>query len=120
MPVYEYKCSDGHRMVHSKRFDPADIDLACPVMVDRTLCQQPLKRVFSFSFHRPMGEHFNHSVGKYVSNKRQFSDELKKRSEADSERLGMPVNYQPVDLHDAGSLGVESDALERPSGNLWL
>jgi hypothetical protein len=59
-----------------------------------------------------MPEHFNDSVGEYVSNERQFNDALKHKSDSMAERLGMNVNYQPIDWSDRKALGVTDEGIE--------
>lgn len=62
-----------------------------------------------------MPEHFNHSVGSYVSNERQLRDALKVASQEASRRSGMDTNYEfmsPADMADAGSHGVTDEGLE--------
>lgn len=76
------------------------------------LCDGRMRRVASFNFQRPMQPHFNHTVGKPISNDRQFKDELKRKSEANYLRTGFESNLQPVDLHDAKSLGVTDEGLD--------
>jgi hypothetical protein len=59
-----------------------------------------------------MPEHFNQSTGTYISNTREFADELKRKSEEMSNRTGMTHNYQPVDVTDMKALGVTDEGLE--------
>jgi hypothetical protein len=62
-----------------------------------------------------MPEHFNHSVGEWVSNKRQFYDSLKRKSEQSSIRTGMDVDLQPLtpsDMAEASAHGVTDEGLE--------
>jgi hypothetical protein len=60
-----------------------------------------------------MPEHFNASVGHYVSNSREFADQLKIKSEEASLRTGMDHNFQPVDVTEAKALGVTDEGLEQ-------
>ena len=62
-----------------------------------------------------MPEHFNHSVGSYVSNERQLRDALKVASAEASNRLGMDHDFQymsPADMADASSHGVTEEGLD--------
>jgi hypothetical protein len=62
-----------------------------------------------------MPEHFNHSVGEWVSNRRQFYDALKRRSDQSSARTGMDVDLQPLspsDMAEAASHGVTEEGLD--------
>lgn len=71
-----------------------------------------MRRGCSFSFRRSMPEHFNNSTGQYVSNAMEFTDQLKRQSEAQSIRTGMDHNYVPVDVTEMKALGVTDDGLE--------
>jgi hypothetical protein len=83
--------------------------------LDRTpycdLCQIEMGRKYSFSVGKSMHEHFNHSVGQYISNKRNFTDALKRKSEEMWEKNGIETRYTPVDITERESLGV-TDANE--------
>lgn len=59
-----------------------------------------------------MPEHFNYSTGQYVSNSRNFSDQLKSKSDEMSARLGMDVKYGEVDVADQKALGVTTEGIE--------
>lgn len=101
MPVYEFRCPHNPSFIDTDRTPP---------MCDE--CCLPMKRVWSFSFHRPMPDHFNASTGTYVRNERQFRDELKKMSDEATERTGIPHNYVPVDPMDKEALGVTDEGLD--------
>lgn len=77
-----------------------------------SICGSIMRRGCSFSFRRPMQEHFNTSTGTYVSNNRQFTDDLKRKSEEASLRTGMDHNFVPVDITDMKALGVTDEGLE--------
>lgn len=62
------------------------------------------------SFSRSFQPHFNHSVGKFVNNKREFSDELKRASESASLRTGIDHNYKPIEMNEAP--GVTNEGLD--------
>lgn len=72
----------------------------------------PLQRIASFTFTRPLQEHFNHTVGAPISSNRQFDDELKKLSEKDSERHGVTQTYERVDPTDKAALGVTEEGMD--------
>lgn len=72
------------------------------------------KRDFSFNHTPSMPEHFNHSLGRFVSNNRQFEDGLKQQSAEMSERMGMTVDLQPLspsEMAEASSHGVTEEGL---------
>lgn len=125
MPVYEYKCTEGHRYHLFTEMDDSDsrefyegmdcwlaADTAGEATDPEDMCWEPLKRVYSFAAAPVMHEHFNHSVGKVISDMRQFKSQLARKSEEDSERRGMKIDYQPVDLTDRQSLGVTDEGIE--------
>jgi putative FmdB family regulatory protein len=105
MPTYEYACRTC-----GVRFLDGNVALAgtpCPK------CKVgALRKLFSFAFKRPMQEHFNQSTGQFVSNERDFKEQLKIKSAEDGERLGLEVNYQPVDVRDTAALGVTAEGLD--------
>lgn len=107
MPSYEFRCK-GHAtasVFNTKCEQPPAP--SCPQ------CGATMKRKFTvFAFKEPMPEHFNDSVGEYVTNERSFKDALKHKSDGMSERLGMDVNYQPIDWQDRKSLGVTDEGIE--------
>jgi hypothetical protein len=72
-------------------------------------------RVWSFNHSRAFPEHFNNSVGEFVSNKHQFYDGLKRQSEVQSARTGIEHDFQPVDptdMRDASAHGVTDEGLD--------
>ena len=107
MPLYEYKCPEcGTRGTSMKRGDRLVTE--CPT------CQQPrdFKRVFGFALAPIMHEHFNNSVGKPISDMGKYREALKVKSAQDAERLGMDVNYQPIDMGDREALGVTGEGID--------
>lgn len=81
----------------------------CPV------CATPARRHFAFNVRASMPEHFNHSVGAYVSNERQLRDAIKVASEEASHRMGMDHDYQYLSAHDmadSSAHGVTEEGLD--------
>lgn len=71
-------------------------------------------RDYSFNLQPSFQEHFNHSLGEYVTNNRSFEDGLKRQSAMMSERMSQDVNYTPLsaaDMADAQSHGVTEEGL---------
>lgn len=106
MILYWYTCPEGHAFCAQRRAD----ELVCP---DHG---QLGKRQWGFSHHRGVSEHWNHSLGRWVSNKGDFEDGLKQQSESMTERMGFDVNYTRVDPRDKDTLGVTDEGIERPTG----
>ena len=90
--IYEWKCPAGH--IVELPFASSDE----PVLCNHHDAQ--LKRYFgSVQLPRNGGAfqpHFNHSVGKYVSSARDFTDQLKRAGDEQSERTGITHSYVPV------------------------
>lgn len=92
MPTYEHVCSACSGLTFVSKNQRED---ACP------LGHRQVKRVYGFqAFHKGVGEHFSHTVGKYVSNGRELQDELKRGAEKQSEDLGLEHNYVMADTRD--------------------
>jgi hypothetical protein len=96
MPVYEYKCGNGHVESHYFHVD----DRWRPVGLACFECAGQMHRVFSFRPARVMHEHFNESVGQPVSSMRQFEDILKRRNDEMTERTGIPHNAEAMSFSD--------------------
>jgi hypothetical protein len=58
-----------------------------------------------------MPEHFNNSVGQFVTGKHNFRDVLKRQSEIQTIRTGIEHNYEPVDLRDQAACGATDEGL---------
>lgn len=100
MPIYAFRCRECGRTSESIRRDV----LPCN-------CGGVLRRDFRFAFKPPTPAHFNHSVGAYVTNDRDFRDKLKEKSEEASARFGLDVSFAPIDYHDKASVGVTDEGL---------
>jgi len=108
--MYSYLCPDCEaenihltfRKLGEKLDEPCD-NCNHPFVV-RAICR--------LNFALTMPEHFNYSTGQYVSNSRNFSDQLKTKSDEMSARLGMDVNYTEVDVADKKALGVTEHGVE--------
>lgn len=118
MPQYEYRC-DGcktpYTIVDSMEGDTkAEFDrgLMAHIMPDGSVCGM-FKRDFSSVHIAPvMQEHMNATVGKPISDMGQFKRELREAGEKLEERTGVPHDFQPVDLRDKDSLGVDDTGLD--------
>jgi hypothetical protein len=102
---YEYRCEKCSRTTLSEIRADRLAGLPC--------CGSTGKRVWAVSFHRPAYDtHYNHSVGKVISNKTEHADALKQKSEEMEARTGVPTNYVPIDYRDKDACGVTVDAAE--------
>lgn len=54
----------------------------------------------------------NMTTGRVESDPRKFAAHLREQSEIMGERLGMKVDYQPVDLTDKEALGVTDEGMD--------
>lgn len=107
MQQYEYRCPECRNTILS------------PHRADRSVawCRKCTeyrehRRVFGIYVARGMVEHYNQSIGAYVTSERQFRDELKRGAELETLRTGIEHNYEPVDMSDTKSLGVTAEGLE--------
>ncbi len=76
------------------------------------LCSARATRKFSFNTQAVMQSHWNVSVGAEVSDAGRYRELLRKRSDEASERLGMTVNYQPIDPTEKEALGVDDTGMD--------
>lgn len=60
----------------------------------------------SFGFHRT--GFYSPGLGKEITSQRAYKNDLKQKSEEMTERTGMVHDFQPVDLNDTKSLGVDN------------
>lgn len=104
MAIYEYKCDNCNTIWTTTQYGRESSP--CPD------CTRPIRRLFSFAIAKSMPDHFNDSVGRYVTNKRDLSDELKRKSEDAMERTGIPHDFQFGDLRDKDLFGVTGEGLE--------
>lgn len=106
MPVYAFACPCGSRLERFvSQMSPPSPPL-CPT------CDTRMSRRFSFSFRRSMPEHFNSSIGSYISNERDFKDGLKAQSEAATLRTGIEHNFVPADISEPAAYGVTDEGLD--------
>jgi hypothetical protein len=71
-------------------------------------------RDYSFNHTPSFAEHFNHSLGRYVSSHREFTDGLKIQSAEMSERMNYNVDLQPLspsEMAEASAHGVTEEGL---------
>lgn len=107
MPIYEYRCYIvcGDIDIFQKISDEPLKD--CPE------CGHPVRRVYgSIKMAPVMQEHFNHSVGKLISDPKQFDAELKRKSEEMTERTGMKHNYVAADMSDQTALKATDEGMD--------
>ena len=61
--------------------------------------------------------HYNHSIGSYVRNRAELKSEFSRKSDEMSERMGMHVDYQPIDpydlKHSPEAFGVTEEGLSQ-------
>lgn len=85
MPVYEYRCPTCGPVISSDRADSIPHE-----------CGEVAKRRWSFQMAPVMHAHFNHTVGKEVSDHRAIKRELARKSAEMSERTGVEHRYVPT------------------------
>lgn len=100
MQLYEYRCPECS-IAYTSSTRANQLDTACS-------CGHPyLQRVWSVNVQRPMQEHFNHAVGKPISDPKQFASELSRLSDEHSARDGMEHRYVPTDYEALRPSDVE-------------
>jgi hypothetical protein len=106
MAEYQYHCQGCRHFFTTLSRDSIP---PCPV------CGTVATRHFSFGIVRSVPEHFNYSVGSYVSNERQLRDAIKVISEEQTYRTGVEHDYEYLsraDLADATAHGVTEEGLD--------
>lgn len=108
MPIYEYQCrfhdEQKHIAIHSIEEHDTYVPPACPV------CHETLSRDYtSISIAPVRHAHFNQAVGKVISDDKQFAQELRRKEDEMSERLGFDQHYGIADPSDTKHLGVTSE-----------
>jgi len=100
MALYGYRCSHcGYEADSLIRDD----ELFC------ISCHVSLKRDYRFNVQPGFQEHFNTSTGRYVSNRSEFNDQLRRASDAHTEYTGIEHNFKPVDPYDHAAFGLSDD-----------
>ena len=105
MTIYEYRCTECGYTANVT--DRADSLGACPARQ----CSGLLKRVWRVNFGAVMQEHFNATVGKPISDGRQFERELRRMSDERTAATGIEHRFAPVDPTDTKTLGVNHEGL---------
>lgn len=94
MPVYLHFCK-----VCKMEFTSGDPETSrCPLGHTQPHYPDSVVRRFSFSIAKEMEGGYNHALGSYVSNRREYLDGLKRASDEASENTGMEHRYVPVDM----------------------
>lgn len=108
MPIYAFKCSFCcEELTTSRPMAAQTLTKTCPNCdLEAPRSWTPVA-VFRFE------EHFSPSIGKHVSSKRQYEQELKRAAEEQTARDGIPRNYVPVDLRDVKPSGEGTDEQAR-------
>ena len=106
MAEYQYKCSQCRNtfITNDREHIPP-----CPV------CGHLARRQFIFNARLSNPEHFNHTVGGYVSNDYEIREAFKRLSDEQSERNGIEHNYEYLtraEMADPTALGVTNEGLE--------
>lgn len=109
MTTYEYKCTEcGTTGTDDRRLQGEFLKLAgCANCGTRGT----IKRVFGFSYIKPMQAGYNPSVGKHISNMAQLKSEFSRMSDEAEMVTGNPHNFQPIDPMDKKALGVTDEGL---------
>jgi hypothetical protein len=127
MIIYGYQCREcGQEYTSAYRGNVLQqIDIARGVCggdavyvpVECVCGNAEIKRKYSLAAHRGMPEHLNRTTGTVISSDRQFRDELKRKSEAEFLRTGIPCQYEPIDPDEAKAAVIASDGVGLESTN---
>ena len=107
MTIYGYLCRECGQAYDSER--RADNLGPC------TQCDTgEIRRKYSITVERPMQEHWNTTTNSPISSTLGFKDELKRMSDAQFLRTGIPCQYEPSDpemirkvVEDSGAVGLD-------------
>lgn len=110
MPLYTYACDGCGTQVDTEiRADAGTAPcLVCDPNGNTTTRWQ---RKWGFSAIPPMREHFNHTLGKPISDMNKFKSELARKSDEASEQTGMEHNYQPLEYGDHKAFDASSEGI---------
>jgi hypothetical protein len=137
--IYGYRCRDCGQPYDSytraQSLGPCQVELPANDEwgVGVVPCPGTIRREYSISVAKswPTDAFHSTTTGTVATSKRVFLDDLRRQSDAMSARLGMTVNYQPIDPREAKSeLGVTDEGLDstydaqrkagKSEGALWL
>lgn len=109
MPTYEYKCVNcgARRVTATHSSGELIFRQDCPSCGVTSRA----KRVFSFAFKPIMHEHFNHTIGRPISDMKQFRSELDRASDEASRTTGIEHRYKPVEWGDAAAVGATNEGI---------
>lgn len=100
MPLYQFRCGKCGSVFTSD----VRTTYICP------LGHTDVKRKYAFTFGVGVREHWNGSVGKYVSNEQHLKDELARAGDKASEETGMHHSYVMADVGEMKQqFGVTDD-----------
>lgn len=95
MPIYEFSCVCGQDLSTVRPMDAETLSKICPECGGVAT-----RRWTSFGVKLSWPEHWNPTLGRPVTNRRDFSDGLKEASDKASERFGFEHRYVPADPQD--------------------
>lgn len=117
MTLYGYQCRECGQEYLSKHRGNYLVDQD-GFMIRCSACgNDEVKRRYSVATHRGMPEHLNRTTNTVISSDRQFRDELKRKSEAEFLRTGIPCQYEPIDPEEAKAAVIASDGVGLESTN---
>lgn len=107
MILYEYRCRDCGRTVHSET--PQDR------LAEPCYCGGALKRVFGFTPMRVSAfkERWSNALGRPVHTARELASGLRQASEEAEAATGIPHRYVPIDPADHKAFTTDAGAEQR-------
>lgn len=107
MALYEMRCPAGHT---KDKYAP----MSAPATSTSCTCGEVMRRVFTApALAVGWVPHFSHTVGQYVSSRREFDAALSRGSDEASERTGMEHRYRAIDPEEAGATDEGMEATRR-------
>lgn len=71
-----------------------------------------MEKVLGVNFIKPMQDGYSPSTGSYISSEQDLSEQLKRASEAASQRLGIEHRFTPIDMRDRAQTGQTDEGLD--------
>lgn len=108
MPMYEFRCPEcgAVESVYAPILEGPPELVLCPA----EHLPRVMRRDYSSVQIAPVQQaHFDRTIGKEISSHRAFRDELNRKQDEMSERLGFEQRYAIADGSDRDALGVSPD-----------
>lgn len=113
--MYEYKCRECGRLydhvISAAKYATTDKPVCCDLLMRRVYSAPSIR------FDQYSDPHYNPTVGRPISSKREMLNAVKELEAEESERTGIDHHYALQDLRDWKSLGVTEDIFDAQRKN---